>query len=114
MIKLHEKEQLVADILVEAAIGKRTISFSEIMERAHTGRNIGHYLSSVGHKCIELGLPIVTVLVVYKGTDKVGKGYVEFEPTFSEHPELAEAEMKRVWANSSWNGLSSFESHCKR
>lgn len=108
MIQLTAKEQQAADVLVEAALAHRTASFTEIMTRVGTGRGqIGKYLSNIGHKCKELGLPIITVLAVYKGSNKVGEGYVEFEPKFAEHPELAEQEKNKVWANKEWDALSS-------
>lgn len=107
-IQLTPKEQQIADILVEAALAHRTISFSEIMKRAGIGRRkIGEYLSHIGHKCQQLELPIITVLAVYKYNGKVGSGYTEFEPDFAEHPELAEAEIQKVWANKFWGELSS-------
>lgn len=106
-IQLNAKDQQVADVLVEAALSRRCISFTEIWERTGVGRGqIGKRLSTIGRRCKQLKLPIITVLVVYKGTNRVGKGYVEFEPKFPEHPELAEAEKERVWANKEWDFFS--------
>ena len=106
-IQLNAKDQQVADVLVEAALSHRCISFTEIWEHTGVGRGqIGKRLSAIGRRCQQLKLPIITVLVVYKGTNRVGKGYVEFEPNFPKHPELAEAEKERVWTNKEWDFLS--------
>lgn len=108
MIQLTAKEQQVADVLVEAAFAHRTASFTELMKRANTGRGqIGKYLSNIGRKCLELKLPIITVLAVYKGNGNVGTGYEEFEPAFKTNPEVAKKEQEKVWNNTEWDGLSS-------
>lgn len=107
MIVLNNNEQQIAEILIEAAIQKRTVTFTEIMQRVGISRkNLGKYLSNIGHKCIENNLPIITVLVVYKGNGKVGKGYTEFEPNFQNNPNLVKAEQKKVLDNKSWIELS--------
>lgn len=106
MIKLNNVEQQIAEILVEAAKSRRTVSFTEIMKRVGIGRrNIGQYLSHIGHKCKELTLPVITVLVVYKGTNRVGRGYVEFESNFENNPALVQSETNKVWNNGAWSDL---------
>lgn len=106
MITLNEFEQQIAAILVEAANVERTVSFTEIMKRVGISRRkIGKYLSQIGNKCKELGLPIITVLVVYKGTSKVGKGYIEFEPDFINNPSLVKSQTEKVYKQKNWSGL---------
>lgn len=107
MINLSSVEKQIAGILIDAANSKRTVTFTEIMTKVGISRRkLGEYLSHIGHKCIELGLPIITVLVVYKSNGLVGDGYDEFEPDFKNNPDLVEAEKERVYNNKSWVGLS--------
>lgn len=105
MITLTKIEQQIADILVAAALKGKTITFAEIMQKAGISRRcIGEYLSHIGHKCQELGLSIITSIVVYKIGGKVGKGYKEFDPNYTQ--KSVEEEQKRVFSQTSWNGLS--------
>lgn len=107
MITLTSIEQQIADILVEAAKCGRTVTFKEIMQRVGVGRRkLGEYLSHIGKKCQDLGLPIVTVLVVYTGSGKVGIGYDEFDATFPYDTTKAKEEQNKVWGTPSWEGLS--------
>ncbi len=108
MREFTAKEQQVADVLVEAAIEQRTVSFTEISKRTNINvRKVGQYLSPIGQKCQELKLPIITVLAVYKENGNVGTGYEEFEPTFKTNPEVAKKEQEKVWNNTEWDELSS-------
>lgn len=103
MINLTKTEQEIANMLVEAAQRKETVSFTEIMEKLHIGRRyLGDYLSHIGNKCKELGLPFLTVLVVYKGTDIVGTGYSEFAAEFENNSEIAKIDQEKVFAQKSW------------
>lgn len=107
MSKLTTTEQSIADILVRAAVQGKTVTFTEIMNKLHIGRRyLGEYLSHIGEKCKELGLPIITSIVVYKDSNKVGKGYSEFEPDFERNPQIAKDEQKKVFAQGSWEKLS--------
>lgn len=105
MITLSGIEQHIADILVEAALKGKTVTFTEIMEKLHIGRRyLGDYLSHIGQKCEELGLPIITVIVVYKNSGKVGSGYAEFDPNYTK--QSVEEAQKKVFSQDSWEGLS--------
>lgn len=107
MVNLNDKEQQIANILVQVAKEGRTVTFTEIMQRVGMSRkNLGKYLSHIGQKCLELGLPVITVLVVYKNNGRVGIGYNEFDSTFPDSSVNAEAEQKKVWDNQSWKALS--------
>ena len=87
---------------------KNTVTFKEIMtELKISRRKLGEYLERIGERCKAVGLPIITVLVVYAGTNKVGKGYKHFEPNFENDPSLAQNEQHRVWNNKSWVTLVS-------
>ena len=102
-------EQQIADILVEGAMQKRTVTFKEIMTRLKIARRkLGDYLEHIGRKCQEFNLPIITSIVVYAANNKVGKGYSIFEPDFVNNPQLAADEQKRVWNNSEWGKLVTF------
>lgn len=110
MRSLTSVEQAIADILVRAAMQGKTVTFTEIMNEVHIGRRyLGEYLSHIGEKCKGLGLPIITSIVVYKGSNKVGKGYSEFEPNFVNDPQLAKDEQNKVFAQDSWKKLSKCE-----
>ena len=75
MTELNEIEQKIADMIVEAALSDRKVTFTEIMEKVGISRRkLGEYLSHIGNKCKELELPVITVIVVYKNGGKVGKG----------------------------------------
>lgn len=105
MITLSKIEQQIADLLVATAKKGKTITFDEIMQKTGISRRyIGEYLSDIGHKCQELGLPIITSIVVYKIGGKVGKGYKEFDPNYTQ--KSVDNEQKKVFAQTSWNGLS--------
>lgn len=105
MITLSGVEQQIADILVEAALKGKTVTFTEIMEKLHIGRRyLGDYLSHIGQKCKELRLPIITVIVVYKNNGKVGEGYTEFDPNYTK--QSVEKEQKKVFLQDSWEGVS--------
>lgn len=105
MITLSGIEQHIADILVEAALKGKTVTFTEIMEELHISRRyLGDYLSHIGKKCKELGLPIITVIVVYKNSGKVGSGYAEFDPNYTKRS--VAKEQKKVFSQDSWEGLS--------
>lgn len=105
MITLTKIEQQIADILVDAAVDGRTITFTEIMQKTGISRRyIGEYLSHIGHKCRELGFPIITSIVVYKFSTKVGNGYKEFDPNYTQ--KSVDDEQKKVFSQTSWNGLS--------
>ena len=106
MIILTKTEQQIANMLVEAAQRKETISFTDIMESAGISRKtIGGCLSHIGTKCKELGLPVLTVLVVYKGTDIVGTGYSEFAADFENDSEIAKIDQEKVFAQKSWEKI---------
>ena len=105
MITLTKIEQQIADILVDAALNGRTLTFTEIMQKTGISRRyIGEYLSHIGHKCKELGFPIITSIVVYKFSAKVGNGYKEFDPNYTQ--KSVDDEQKKVFSQTSWNGLS--------
>lgn len=105
MIVLNEIEQRIADILVEAALNNKKVTFTEIMEKVGISRRkLGEYLSHIGNKCKELGFPAITVIVVYKSDGKVGKGYREFDPNYT--PQSVENEQNKVFSQDSWYGLS--------
>lgn len=105
MITLSGIEQHLADILVEAALKGKTVTFTEIMEELHISRRyLGDYLSHIGQKCEELGLPIITVIVVYKNSGKVGSGYAEFDPKYTK--QSVKQEQSDVFSQDSWEGLS--------
>ena len=106
MIVLNCDEYKMAKILVEAAEGHRKIVFTEIMQRLKISRRqLGKPLSSIGQKCLELGLPIITVLAVYKTNGQVGIGYEEFEPDYKKHPEKVIAMQNAVWVCKEWDKL---------
>lgn len=44
-------------------------------------------------------------MVVYKGTDRVGEGYCEFDPEFKMYPERVKSEQARVVGQESWEEL---------
>lgn len=105
MITLTKIEQQIADILVDAALNGKTITFTEIMQKTGISRRyIGEYLSHIGHKCKELGFPIITSIVVYKFSAKVGNGYKEFDPNYTQ--KSVDDEQKKVFSQTLWNGLS--------
>lgn len=105
MIELNEIEQKIADILVEAALNDKKVTFTEIMEKVGISRRkLGEYLSHIGNKCKELELPVITVIVVYKNDGKVGKGYSEFDPNYT--PQSVEDKQNKVFSQDSWYGLS--------
>lgn len=106
MITLTKIEQAIAEILVNGALDKKPVTFTEIMKQLGISRRkLGEYLSHIGHKCQELGLPIITVIVVYKHNGKVGKGYVEFNPDYKKNPEAVENEQNKVFEQKNWDDL---------
>ena len=106
MIILTNEEQKIAEILVEKAIQRKVVTFKEIMQRVGIGRRyLGEYLENIGKRCIELNLPIITVLVVYSFTGHVGKGYKIFEPDFEKNPVLVKTNQNKVWDNKNWSKL---------
>lgn len=106
MITLTKIEQAIAEILVDGAWDKKTVTFTAIMQKLGIGRRkLGEYLSHIGHKCQELGLPIITVIVVYKHNKKVGKGYVEFDPNYKKNPESVANEQNKVFEQKDWGDL---------
>lgn len=106
MTQLTVIEEQIAVILVEGALQKRTVTFKEIMTRLKISRRkLGEYLKHIGEKCKELGLPIITSIVVYTANNKVGSGYVIFETGFAYSPDLAEKEQQKVWENTDWSKL---------
>lgn len=105
MIVLNEIEQKIADMLVNAALSDRKVTFSEIMEKVGISRRkLGEYLSHIGNKCKELELPVITVIVVYKNDGKVGKGYSEFDPNYTR--QSVKNMQNKVFSQDSWYGLS--------
>ena len=106
MVILDNEEQKIAKILVEKAQQHKVVTFKEIMQKVGIGRRyLGKYLENIGKKCIELDLPVITVLVVYSATGRVGKGYKIFEPDFERNPILIKTNQNQVWYNKNLSKL---------
>lgn len=76
LIRLAPTEKKIAAILVDCAKNKRTICYSALAKRVGVGvRQVGTYAGNVGIRCLQLGLPMISVLVVSKTTGKASDGY---------------------------------------
>lgn len=87
-------------------IEKHVISFAEIQDKTGVNKyKLGEYLSRIGSKCVILGLPNLSAMVVYKGTTRVGDGYCEFDKDFNDHLVDVRKEQKRVILHKQWEEL---------
>lgn len=76
LIGLTEVEWKIARILVECAKNRKTITFGELGKMVGIGRRqVGRHAGAVGKRCVELGLPALSVLVVYASDGKCGSGF---------------------------------------
>lgn len=76
MIVLTDKQKEIAAILIECAKEGKLITFGEIEARTGINRHrVGIEAGVVSKKCIELGLPKLSVLIVYKASKITGDGY---------------------------------------
>lgn len=76
LIELTEVEWKIAEILVECAKNRTTITFGKLGKMVGVGRRqVGKHAGAVGKRCVELGLPALSVLVVYSRNGKCGSGF---------------------------------------
>lgn len=95
-----------SEIINEKTIEKHVISFAEIQDKTGVNKyKLGEYLSRIGSKCVILGLPNLSSMVVYKGTTVVGKGYCEFDKDFNDHLDDVKKEQMRVILHKQWEEL---------
>lgn len=110
MTQLEEKQQKLAVILINCALEGKTIALSELGKPVGVGRRqVGNQIGPISHKCRELGLPLLSVLAVYKTTGKTGTGFIdEFYPSEKNKgrdDEICRREMDKVYAQRDWSKL---------
>ena len=101
---------MMAEILVECATEKKLITFSDLANRVGIGRRqVGLIAGIISQKCRDLDLPLISVLIVYKSTNRTGDGFIKiFFPKEYENGtgnKIVEEEMKKVYAQQDWNKL---------
>ena len=94
----------VRAVLIEVASARGTIAYSTLAERsgvdfnhrrANDRRVFGLLLGDVSHQEYGRGRPLLTALVVRKGSGKPGPGFLGLEG-FPETEEFWETELRRV------------------
>lgn len=110
MTQLSERQQKLSSILINCALEGKTIALSNLGKLVGIGRRqVGNEIGPISCKCRELGLPLLSVLVVYKQTGKTGSGFIdEFyssEKNKGRDDEICQCEMQKVYAQKDWSKL---------
>lgn len=110
MIVLTDKQKEIAAILIRCAQEGKLITFGEIEERTGINRHrVGGEAGTVSKRCLELGLPKLSVLVVYKKSKITGDGYFrEFYSTITnkaQQGKIFDNDCNQVFAQKNWNKL---------
>ena len=107
MTELKEIDVALAEILLDYVLGKKgTLTYKEVAEKLEQklGKQINpHYslstpLGNVSKLCFQLGLPLISAIVIYSGTinvDVVGKGFYPFACEL--RPEYKAMSPKEAW-----------------
>ena len=80
-------------VLLECiAKGQYTITYSEVAERTGIparalGHDVGAAIGELSKHCHKLGLPLISVMVVQKGTQTCGEGFFDLCLEHNVHPE---------------------------
>lgn len=108
MTILTEKQKIIATTLVERAGKGKTITFAELEEISGIDRRgIGTQVGKISKRCQELGLPLISVLVVRAKDGKTPNGFSkEFYPNrINQGERVCQEEMDRVFAQKDWSAL---------
>lgn len=108
MTILTEKQKNMAEILVGKAKSKDVATFLEIEEETGIDRRgIGTQVGRISRRCKELGLPLISVLVVSSVDQKTPNGFSkEFYPdSKEENDEVCRKEKEKVYAQNDWSAL---------
>ena len=121
IIELTDLERQAAKILVTAVINyaeNAVIAYSDLASRLvppvnpHT--ELPEIIGNVSIKCYELGLPLLSANVTYKGSSAVGSGfydlYCDLHPGMKQknrknQDEVWIGEMKKIATHNDWNPL---------
>lgn len=107
MSELKEIDVALAEILLDYVLEKKgTLTYKEVAEKLEQklGKQINpHYslstpLGNVSRLCFQLGLPLISAIVIYSGTtnaDVVGKGFYPFACEL--RPEYKTMSPKEAW-----------------
>ncbi len=108
MTVLTEKQKIMADALVKRANNKQTITFAELEKISGIDRRgIGGQVGKISKRCQELGLPLISVLVVSSEDRKTPIGFTkEFYPNNVDQNDIVcEEEKQKVFAQKDWSAL---------
>lgn len=114
MTILTEKQKIMADALVKRANDKQTITFAELEKTSKIDRRgIGNQIGKIGKRCQELGLPIISVLVVRAEDMKTPNGFSkEFYPNkIDQNDRVCEEEKSKVFSQKDWSALLDWETY---
>lgn len=106
----------MADVLIDTAKKRGTISYSQLSERIKNAvptRSIGSYVGELSIVAYNLGLPLISVLVVGKETGVPGEGFYKLSSelkgiTESEALRTYEEECEKVNSCTEWYRLTNF------
>lgn len=113
-MELTKVQKDIAAILIQCALHKDTIAFSEFKALTGTGkRQVGDEVGPISHKCKEFNLPLLSALVVYKETNKTGDGFIDefykgIIPRTEEAYRICEENIQAVWACQDWSKLINY------
>ena len=100
----------MAEKLVDCAKAKKVITICELGNSAGLGRRqVGKNIGVISKKCQELGLPLLSVLAVYKTTRAIGSGFIkEFFPKITnenDKDKVLRNCIDEVYNQSDWSAL---------
>lgn len=107
MIELKEIDYALAEILLDHVLGKKgNLTYKEVAEKLeqNLGKKINPHgslsapLGNVSRLCFQLGLPLISAIVIYSGStnaDVVGKGFYPFACEF--RPEYKSMSPREAW-----------------
>ena len=79
MTTLNELERQYAQLLLRAVKNKEfTVTYSDLADRVDppaNPRNVGRNIEHISILCHELGLPLLSAMVVNKATGNAGEGF---------------------------------------
>lgn len=110
MIVLTDRQKEIAAILIECAKEGNLITFGEIEARTGINRHrVGIEAGVVSKRCLELGLPKLSVLIVYKASKITGDGYFrEFYSMINDKAQqrkIFDDDCNQVFAQKDWDKL---------
>lgn len=118
MIVLTERQKKLAEQLLLAVIRKqRTITYSDLAERITPPmhhRNVGKDIGEISKLCHQLGLPLLSAMVVNKQSQEVGEGFYNLCEQLGikvgsiSESYLCTKELDRIRDCADWNRLAEY------